>query len=313
MRVLIAAAVLLAPSSLFGWGCDGHRIIALLARAHLTPAASQAVDQLLREAPVDLPQGRFCPDPPGDLMAAAATWADDIRSRQKNGTWHYIDIPRTVVDPVAIAPWCPPIVPSAGGKDATGCAVDAISYFAKILADKTRPAADRAEALRYLIHFTGDIHQPLHAIDDSDQGGNCTAVRFEDDTNISNLHSIWDSRLLQTEMESGPAKTDIAFAAELDSRFAPLYAALASNLANDPEAWAWESNAVARTIVYGNLAPAVPAVPEGTNVACADRRQRVGALHITLGDAYIRQALPAVDQQLAKAGFRLALLLNSIL
>ncbi|HEY4085307.1 MAG TPA: S1/P1 nuclease [Bryobacteraceae bacterium] len=313
MWVIFALAILLAPAPLFGWGCDGHRVVAFIARVHLTPATSQEVDRLLHASPVNVSSNRYCPDPPADLMAAVASWADDIRTARKNGAWHYIDIPRTVTKRTKIGPWCPEIWPSASGKDATGCVVDAIEHFAKILADKSRNDADRAEALRYLIHFVGDIHQPLHAIDDSDQGGNCDPVHFSGDTNATNLHSLWDTRLLTAEMKKNSYRDAAAFAAGLDVRFASLFETLSNRRVNDPEAWAWESDGIARRTVYGKLKPAIAPEPGGSNAACAERRKSVTALHIVIDGAYAGKVQPVMDKQLARAGFRLARLLNATL
>ncbi|HVY93254.1 MAG TPA: S1/P1 nuclease [Bryobacteraceae bacterium] len=313
MRVLLALAFLTAPSSLFGWGCDGHRIVAFIARTHLTQAASQEVDRILKAAPVDVSGSPYCPDPPADPMAAVASWADDVRGPAKNGAWHYVDIPRTVTERVSIAPWCPPIAPPADGKDATGCVVDAIEYFEKILGDKSRSDADRAEALRYIIHFTGDLHQPLHDVDDSDQGGNCDPVRFAGDENAINLHSLWDTRLLQAQMQKAAIGTAAEYAAILDTRFLSLYQALSQEPAPDPEAWAWESNTLARTVVYGKLTPAIPAEPQDTTVTCPARRQTVANLQIVIDDSYAIPAERVADAQLARAGYRLARILNSIL
>lgn len=313
MRAIFALAMLLAPSSLLGWGCDGHRVVAFIARAHLTPAASQEVDRLLHASHVDVSSNRYCPDPPADIMAAVASWADDVRTARKNGAWHYIDIPRTVTKRTKITPWCPEIWPAASGKGATGCVVDAIEHFAKILGDNSRNDADRAEALRYVIHFTGDIHQPLHAIDDSDQGGNCDPVRFAGDANATNLHSLWDTRMLTAEMKKDSYKDAAALAAGLNTRFASLFEMMSNRRVNDPEAWAWESDGIARSTVYGKLKPAIAPEPAGSNVACAERRKSVEGLHIVINDAYARKAQPVMDRQLARAGFRLARLLNSIL
>jgi hypothetical protein len=310
MRLFCALAILLAPSSLFAWGCDGHRVVAFIARAHLTPAASHEVDRLLRASPVNVSSDRYCPDPPADILAAVASWADDIRAARKNSAWHYIDIPRTNARRTKIAQWCPEIWPASGGKDAAGCVVGAIERFAKILKDKSRGDADRAEALRYLVHFVGDIHQPLHAIDDGDRGGNCDPVRYPGIAAATNLHSLWDTRLLAAEMKSGSFADAKAFAAALDARSSPLYKTLARRRVNDPESWAWESNGVARRTAYGALRPAIA---PGSSIACAGRRKSVAALHIVIGKGYATPARRAIDKQLARAGFRLAQLLNSLL
>src|SRR5580704_6130260 len=107
----------------FGWGCEGHQMIALIARAHLTSAASSAVDRLLRENPIDPALSRFCKDRPNDLMADSATWADDARNIEKTAEWHYIDIPLAVRAGSDVMQWCKP---TADGKP--GCIVSAIDY-----------------------------------------------------------------------------------------------------------------------------------------------------------------------------------------
>lgn len=303
-------ASLFAPPA-FGWGCEGHQIVALIARAHLTPAASAAVDELLKASPIDPALNRFCKDRPNDIMADVASWADDVRTPNKNGEWHYINIPRSVTERTSIEKWCPPIGAKPDGTR-TGCVVNALQYFTSILRDKTLPVADRAEALRYVIHFTGDIHQPLHDIDNYDEGGNCTSMRMEGDDRITNLHSIWDTRMIQREMAQAQLNQQ-AFAAKLNSEFASKYAELAKKPANDPESWAWESDAIGRNVVYGDLAPGLPVVASDPGIACPVQRDKVAEMHIVIDDSYIRKALPYVNEQLADAGFRLALLLNSVL
>lgn len=195
--VLIAAAALpLLATTAFGWGCEGHQMIALIARAHLTPAASQAVDRLLRENPIDPSLSRYCKDRPDDPMADSATWADDARNGEKTGDWHFIDIPLAVPAESAagnnLMKWCPP---SSDGKP--GCIVSALDYEGQILRDRSQPAAARAKALRYVIHFIGDLSQPLHATDNHDRGGNCTEIIFFAQEKPENLHSIWDSGSLR--------------------------------------------------------------------------------------------------------------------
>src|SRR5580658_4933344 len=99
MRIALSllAALPFLSGSAFGWGCEGHQIIALIARAHLTPAASAAVDRLLLENPIDPSLSRGCKDRPNDPMADSATWADDERNLDKTTeNWHFIDIPLAV-------------------------------------------------------------------------------------------------------------------------------------------------------------------------------------------------------------------------
>src|SRR5580704_249434 len=143
IAILLLVALPALPGSVFGWGCEGHQMIALIARAHLTPAASSAVDQLLRENPIDPALSRFCKDRPNDLMADSATWADDVRNVEKTGDWHFIDIPLAVNTGSDIMKWCVPV----DGKP--GCIVSAIDYEWALLRDRSQPAPVRARALRY--------------------------------------------------------------------------------------------------------------------------------------------------------------------
>jgi len=301
-------ALAFAPG-LFGWGCEGHQIVALIARAHLTPAASAAVDDLLRGAPIDASVTRFCKDRPDDPMADAATWAVDTKNQEKTSVWHYVDIPRYVGAVTSLAPWCPPIGPSVDGKNRPGCIVDALEYEAAILRDKSRPVADRAMALRYIIHFAGDIHQPLHDEDNDDQGGNCTALQFFGEDRLTNLHAVWDYKMIQRKLETDKL-TQTAYAAALNTRFAAKYSALAGAKPDDFTAWSWETHALSGSVTYGNLEPGIPVAVPGSPVACDALKAKVQALHIVIGDAYMDKAMPVIEEQLATAGFRLALLLN---
>jgi len=307
---LFAFLAPLISSSAFGWGCEGHQMVALIARAHLTPAVSMAVDELLRDSPIDPALNRFCQDRPADPMADAATWADDSKNQEKTSVWHYVDIPLSVVAVTAIDPWCPPIGPSVDDKSRPGCVTDAIEYELGILRDKSRPVAQRATALRYVIHFVGDIHQPLHDEDNDDQGGNCTAMQFYSEERPVNLHSIWDYKLIEHQLAL-QKKTQPAYADALNARFNARYATMTKG--NDPVAWAWEGHAIAVSTAYGALQPGIPVETPNAKIVCNAERDKVQALHIAIGDAYFAKAMPVIDDQLATAGFRLAALLNAAL
>jgi hypothetical protein len=309
---LIALTAPFLTSSAFGWGCEGHQIVALIARAHLTPAVSAAVDDLLRQNPIDPSVSRFCQDRPNDPMADSATWADDTKNQEKTSVWHYVDIPLSVTAVTSLDPWCPPIGPSIDGKNRPGCVTNAIEYELGILKDKSRPAAERATALRYVIHFLGDIHQPLHDEDNNDQGGNCTAMQFFTEDRPANLHAIWDYKLIQHELEKDKLSQP-AYAAALNTRFSPKYAAISAAKADDPVGWAWETHAIAQSTTYGNLTPGIPVETPDPHSVCAAEREKVQALHIVIGQAYFDKAMPVIDERLATAGFRLATLLNATL
>lgn len=308
--LLFALMVPMFASSAFGWGCEGHQVVALIARGHLTPAVSVAVDELLRGSPIDPALTRFCQNRPADPMADAATWADDAKNQEKTSLWHYVDIPLSVESVIGIDPWCPPIGPSVEGRNRPGCITDAIEYELAILRDKSRSMADRATALRYVIHFVGDIHQPLHDEDNNDQGGNCTAIQFFAEDRPANLHAIWDYKLIQHQLAQDKL-TQPAYAAALNSRFLEKYTVVAEAKADDPVAWAWESHKLAASTAYGLLQPAIPVETPDPKAVCSVERDKVQALHIAIGQAYSAKAMPVIDEQLATAGFRLAVLLNA--
>jgi hypothetical protein len=315
MRKLLFVLLAFAPSPAFGWGCDGHQIVAMIARAHLTPAVSAAVDKLLSADPISMAHNRYCQDTPTDLMAVAAPWADDVKSATKTGEWHYIDIPLAVETRADYHKWCEPIGPAADGKDRTGCIVTAIDYEWAILRDAAKPTPERAAALRYLIHFLGDLTQPLHDTDNHDQGGNCTSFRLPFADRPVNLHSIWDSELLTHELKERKL-TEVELAAMLDEQFAD-QGKQWIGAKTDAEAWAWETHKLAATFAYGLLNPAIPVAPADAGLAdkaaCDLGKQTVADMNIPIQQNYMDLALNTIHQQIARAGYRLAGLLNETL
>jgi hypothetical protein len=311
MRALLPRVSLLLIAccgTAFGWGCEGHQMVALIARAHLTPAAAAAVDKLLSQNPIDPALNRFCKDRPADPMADASTWADDAKNTEKTGVWHYVDIPLTVKGQTSLSPWCPPIGLATGGKDRPGCVTNAIEYEWTILRDTAKSDTARATALRYVIHLVGDIHQPLHDSDNDDHGGNCTALRFYTEERPANLHAIWDYKLIQRELTIRKTnQTD--FVAVLDQKFANRWQSWGETKTGAVE-WAWESFALAKSVIYGDLKPPIPVEAPNPQSDCSEEREKVAALHIAVDNAYFEQTIPVVREQLAKAGYRLAALLN---
>jgi hypothetical protein len=290
-------------------------MVALIARAHLSPAASAAVDQLLRDNPIDPALNRFCKDRPNDLMADAATWADDIKSTEKTGQWHYVDIPLAVSDSSEDAmQWCAALGPLKDDKDRTGCILNATAYELRLLRDKDQSAAIRAKALRYVIHFLGDIAQPLHDTDNHDQGGNCTSITVSFLDKPANLHGIWDYALLANELQQKKL-TQVQLAAAIDQEFAAREDSR-GKLGLDLQAWAWEGHALAAGVVYGDLMPKIPVAAADAGLAdrsaCDAERAKVSGMHITIGQPYIDAAMPVIHQQIGRAGYRLADLLNQI-
>lgn len=250
-RALILVLLLLLPGRALAWGAEGHEVIATIALAELTPQARAQAAGLLGGAA---------------MLVHDSNWADEIRDqRPETGRWHYVNIPLDAVRYDA-------------RRDCSGgdCVVAQVTRQLAVLADRKAPPRRRAEALRFVIHFVGDIHQPLHAV--GDRGGNAVRVRLMGDR--TNLHHVWDASVLEP---MGPDAGAIA------ARLAPTPAQRKAWRTGGPADWANESHAIARAVY--------------------PRDRRV----LRLSFASLEAAGPAVRAQLAKAGDRLAWLLNRAL
>jgi len=260
---------------------------------------------------------RFCGATGLDPFADLATWADDERDvRRETGPWHFIDIPlgaaRTDV---------------SGACDAsTGCVTTAIQQQLDVLRNTTGTLQDQANALMFVVHFVGDIHQPLHATTNNDRGGNCIPVKFFNRkprlTNAStgsykpNLHGVWDTEIVERVGKIGGSHdTDVqAFADHLAVEFASDIPTWQST-PPDFEAWAWESHELAVNISYGKLPRSVSVETPKSVDNCTDDNNvsaRMKTLHESVGQHYVTVADPVISEQLARAGTRLAMLLNRL-
>jgi len=310
-RFAYAWAVLALTSFSFapavrGWGCHGHETVAALAEKHLTPEAKQALLALLTSNPIDPQLKRFCGDTGLDPMVDAATWADDERTKDPaTAPWHFIDIPLGVAQGSA-ENFC----------GAGGCVTKAITEQLAILKDKTAAGPKRAAALRFIIHFVGDLHQPLHATTNSDRGGNCVGLQYlqrrphaRNNSYTPNLHHIWDTEIPESQMQGADA---VEFANTLDAMFA---ASLAEWQAGGMQLdnWAWESHQHAADTAYGVLGKSIAVEPDVPVNSCADDNnigQRMLHKHIVVGVTYRDQAGSVAEERLAQAGIRLAMILN---
>jgi hypothetical protein len=298
----------LCCASAFGWGCEGHQITALIAEKHLTPRAKAAVDELLKDNPIDPGLSRFCKPLATDRMADAATWADDSKRGEKTGTWHYLDIPRGL-EHVDLMKYCEPVGDSVDGKDRPGCVYTALNYELAILKDTTKPAAERAKALRYVIHLVGDMHMPLHTTANDDQGGNCTMLTLFGNPKLANLHGAWDYGIIQHYLQQRN-QTPEQLAGVLDERFRGKGKGW---LKEKPDftAWIWEGHRVAEKKAYSKLRPKPPVEPAENGPGCAAEKEKTTAMKIEVGDQYAREAMPVIEKLLAKTGYRLADILNA--
>jgi hypothetical protein len=169
---------------------------------------------------------------------------------------------------------------------------------------------EKATALRYLIHFVGDLHQPMHTTSNNDQGGNCTPVQFFDEKRFANLHSVWDGMVLNRDL-AGRHETLAQMIERINQEYEPKRAGWVKN-APEFDKWAWEGHILAQKVAYGDLEPKPPVEKYDPKPQCNVERDRFGALHITAADAYEKVAAPAVEEQIAKGGYRLAEILNII-
>ena len=259
LPLALAALLPLGPArdqlpSAARWWDTGHRIVARIAEERLTPHTREAVRDIL--------EGQSLPD--------ASVWADNIRQyRHDADKLHYVNIQ---LRDTAYVPErdCP------GGR----CIIAAIERDRRILASNAASPAERAEALRFLIHFMGDLHQPLHVADNSDRGGNKRTVYLLGHS--TNLHRVWDGELIERF-----GLTDSAYLAELHREMDTLdLAALERGTVMD---WAMEGHRVAAARAYR--------VPRGGR----------------LGQGYLDASRPFVDRALIAAGVRLARVLNEAL
>ncbi|WP_243049987.1 S1/P1 nuclease [Dyella sp. RRB7] len=248
----------LAPAAQ-AWGPLGHSIVADLAQRHLSPAAEAEVERLL--APEHTKS-----------LADIASWPDEIRNDPKqDALWkqtrglHYIDFTSGDCN----------YTPPRDCKDGQ-CVVAGIDHYVTVLGDKSQPDAVRLEALKFVVHFIGDEHQPLHGGSRDDKGGNAYQVQFEGKG--TNLHSVWDSGLLKTHGLEWKAYAD-----ELDARGPVTLPAPIPPLDNAYAQWAEESCAISRDIY-----------PDSHKI----------------DQAYVDKELPVAELRLREAGRRLAEVLN---
>ncbi len=292
--VALALAMGIAPSA-YAWGDEGHRIVALVAQHYLSPRARTRIDALLQKDSSGLTDDTS--------MASEATWADHYRDSDRNTTrvryertrqWHFVDLELQSPD-LAQACFGEPALaagtPASAGP-ARDCVVDKISEFATELASPRTQPAERLLALQFLLHFVGDLHQPLHAADDRDSGGNRVRVSARGER-AGNLHHYWDTVFVESLGEDAPEVAD-ALCAHMGAR------ELAAWQRGTPADWAGESFALARRVAYGEL-PAPQRAARGRG----DRYR--------LSETYMRDSREVVALQLSRAGVRLAWLLNRAL
>jgi hypothetical protein len=229
------------------WGTDGHHVIAIIAQSQLTPKAKAEVDRLLALEP-------------GATMTSVSTWADEHRN-PSSAPWHYVNFPRgnCVFDEQRDCP-------------DGNCVVGAIKRQLQVLGSNSADGA-KLNALKYVVHFVGDVHQPLHAGFLDDKGGN--KYQLQAFMKGSNLHAVWDSGLIR-------------------------------NLNEGPESIAARVQKLTDGMPVGNLDP-VNAAEESCGIVSLKGFYPERLVEMP----YIQRYTPVLERRLAAAGARLAGILNA--
>jgi len=235
------------------WTAFGHRLVARLAQTQLAPSTQAELASVLAL------------EPSADLVSIAS-WPDEIRDEPRfrdTGPFHYVNIHDSGCRYVA-AQDCPQ----------GACIVEALPRFAAILGDRNQSPQARLEALKFVVHLVGDVHQPLHAGNRDDRGGNQFQIQI--DGRGSNLHAVWDYNILNS---SGLRLKTYA------ARLAPQ---VASTSAGPIDAKAW-AEASCKVLDRVGAYPKRPGkLPEG----------------------YLQRMQPAVEAQIVLAAKRLAVVLD---
>jgi hypothetical protein len=267
----IFLTVFFLTSNAFAWGPAGHSIVCQIASENLSPKAQSAVKQIL---------GR-------EALADACNWPDRIRKDKKYDfalTWHYVTIPNGETY-------------ESIQKEQKGDVVEASQRMAKMLASSRNPR-ERREALAFLGHFVGDLHQPLHVGRENDRGGNF--CKIDGGKEAGNLHFVWDTKILDA-MRLAPYE----IARRLSQVSAPQAQALQQgSFAN----WAMESQKLREERVYPNGNGS----SKERSPMCAHLGTEAMKLPMSLPGGYLENNTDAVRDRLQAAGIRLAGILNSI-
>jgi len=278
-KSMLSLAIALLPVLAHAWGQEGHSIVAELAQRQLSPAARQATQDLMG---------------PGVSLASLSTWADTVAhsTRQDTKGWHYVDIARLLSNyrrerDCIYRQKDQPDTPDT-------CVIQAIEQNTAVLANTSASEQERREALKFLVHFVADIHQPLHTVDE-EAGGNGVQVSFlvqpgnPGRTGLSNLHAVWETGIFRAQYYTWGEHLDVLTAKWFDgTQMRPLTDDCATATSR-PTCWALEAHTIMQKPGYW--------VPSGA----------------ALDANYLALVAPDRDLQLLRAGARLAQLLNQVL
>ncbi len=258
-RTLTILTALLGVSVfLISWGVTGHRTIGRIAENHLSAQARAAVNELLGTA----------------SLADVSTWADEVRSQPEyrhTSSWHFLNLPLGL----SYSQFEQQVQEMTGDN-----VYSALLNQEHILGDRTTTKEQKADALKYIVHFVGDIHQPMHVSRAEDKGGNTIQLNYQGEG--ANLHSLWDTKLLEHQgltYEQLAEKYDHASPAQI------------RQLQSDPlMKWIWESYEISSRL-YAEID------------AMKSR---------SIDDSYYQSHISIIQERIGQAGIRLAGVLNQI-
>lgn len=262
LPILVLAALVAQPTSLLAWDLYGHHVVGAVAWEELSPSTRLAVCELLQKAPTDSDLPGLLPPGPRplevlcrELFIKAQGWADLVRDeiwsnrkeRYDHPEWHYVNHFWTT------GPSGPRALPERGTLGELSTRLPEL--IAKV-GNPALPASERAVALAWVLHLTGDAHQPLHSSGrvtplepKGDRGGNDFAL---DDLESPNLHALWDSILRRARRPSfGESYFRWVSRVAMELAAAHPRDSLAREIAvESPESWCKESAAIAMSSAY---------------------------------------------------------------
>jgi hypothetical protein len=255
---LLVCTLVLPAIILISWGVTGHRTIGKIAENHLSPAAKAAVGELLGT----------------ETLAEASTWPDEVRSQpayRHTASWHYLNLPLGL----SYAEFQTRVQGMTAGN-----VYSALLQQEQVLGSNQSTREEKIEALKYIVHFVGDLHQPMHVSREEDKGGNTIQINYEGQG--TNLHALWDSKLIDHQ--------GLTFE-QMAEKYDQVSAAQVQEWQSDPLIkWIWESYEIS-TNLYGQV--------DAMNGRSID-------------DAYYQAHIGIIRERIEKAGVRLAGVLNSI-
>jgi hypothetical protein len=286
----IISSLVLAGIALFGaaqmkayaWGSEGHRVTALVASELLAPKTRLRLNQIL--------EGSGTPEGLTEMTLYMDINRKELSEKVPGSEkWHYDNQP--VCKSLTFDQYC-----SKGD-----CASAKIPELFRKLKNPATPKDERVQALRFLVHMVGDIHQPLHAADDSDLGANLKFVLIPESDQGRRLHGVWDNDIVKRALKGS---NETVYAKELIKKYREQISTWQSgDVVNAVRGWMNESHSLSKLVTYNNL----------PNFTCGKEWESTIVTPVQLSEYYMTSAAATVPPQLAKAGARIAMMLNSAL